>query len=98
MIPSLEWIVHPEISAVNHERNLRMSRLFSLSPFPLPLGEGQALGAWPSEAALFFDLAHASLRATVSPVADRLIFLLLRVICNCPWTLFLMVKEPALGL
>jgi len=27
-----------------------------------------------------------------------LIFLLLRVICNIPWTLFLMVKEPALGL
>ena len=53
MLPSLEWIVHPEISAVNHERNLRMSRLFSLSPFPLPLREDQALGAWPSEAALF---------------------------------------------
>ena len=31
----------------------RMSRLFSPSPFPLPLGEDQALGAWTSEAALF---------------------------------------------
>jgi len=30
-----------------------MSRLFSPSPFPLPLGEDQALGAWASEAALF---------------------------------------------
>ena len=53
MLPSLEWIVHPEISAVNHERNLRMGRLLYPFPFPLPLREDQALGAWPSEAALF---------------------------------------------
>ena len=53
MIPSLEWIVHSEIFAANHEWNLPMSRLFSPSPFPLPLGEDQALGAWTNEATLF---------------------------------------------
>jgi hypothetical protein len=45
-----------------------------------------------------FSLSHTSIKAIFLFVADRLIFLLLRVICNCPWTLFLMVKEPALGL
>ena len=53
MLLSLESVVHPGISTVNHEWNLRMSRLFSPSPFPLRLGEDQALGAWVSEAALF---------------------------------------------
>ena len=70
---------------------------FSLTP-PALDGRGSSTRRLAKRGCSVFSLAHASLRATVLPVADRLIFLLLRVICNCPWTLFLMVKEPALGL
>ena len=70
---------------------------FTITP-PILDGRGSSTRRLAKRGCSVFSLSHTSMWAIVLSVADRLIFLLLRVICNCPWTLFLMVKEPALGL